>query len=111
MPSRSLRITILMLISALTGALAFLNLSVYYTIGIQKETAAYPFGGEGPVPYYYQSPELYAQVSLVWVCVFTLLSVIALIAIRKGGIQLKSWLTGIMLALVLSFILQGLVPS
>lgn len=46
------------------------NLSEFYTVGILKQTMGYPFGSEGPVPYYYQTAELYSIVNLIWGLIF-----------------------------------------
>ena len=59
------------IILSITGLLAFTNLEEWYVITILNRTAGYPFGGEGPTPYYYRTPELYALVSLVWGLLFT----------------------------------------
>jgi len=39
-------------------------------VKIQGRTAEYPFGGEGPTPYYYKTAELYSTVTLIWGIVF-----------------------------------------
>jgi hypothetical protein len=54
----------------LNGLLAWLSLAEWYAVKIQGHTAGYPFGGEGPVPYYYKSADLYATVNLVWGILF-----------------------------------------
>src|SRR4051812_9754744 len=45
---------------------SFINLSEWYIIAIQKDLRTYPFNGEGPVPYYYKSADLYSAVTLIW---------------------------------------------
>ena len=54
----------------LSGLFAFINLSEFVTIGILKQTSGYPFGGEGPVPWYYKTPKLYATVNLIFGLLF-----------------------------------------
>jgi hypothetical protein len=49
----------------LSGLFAFINLSEFLTVGILQQTSGYPFGGEGPSPWYYKSPQLYATVNLI----------------------------------------------
>lgn len=60
----------------LSGILSVSGLSEFYKVGIKNDTKLYPFGGEGPVPYYYQTAELYSNVTLTWgiifLCVFIL---------------------------------------
>ena len=56
----------------LSGLFSFLTLSEFYSIKILKETSEYPFGGEGPTPYYYKSADLYAAVNLIWGLLFLL---------------------------------------
>ncbi len=57
---------------SLIGSLLFalIGLSEYYDVAIKKETDLYPFGGEGPVPYFYRTAELYANVCLTYGLVF-----------------------------------------
>lgn len=50
----------------LSGLMTFMNLDEFVTIGLLKQTANYPFGGEGPVPWYYKTADLYAKVNLVF---------------------------------------------
>jgi hypothetical protein len=47
-----------------------MGLSEYYIVAIKKETELYPFGGEGPVPYFYKTAELYANVCLIYGLIF-----------------------------------------
>lgn len=71
------------IIIAITGLLAFTNLEEWYVISILSRTAGYPIGGEGPIPYYYRTPELYALVSLVWGLLFTGVFAFALLTMIK----------------------------
>lgn len=50
----------------LSGLMTFMNLEEFVTIGLLKQTANYPFGGEGPVPWYYKTADLYAKVNLAF---------------------------------------------
>lgn len=52
---------------------ACIGLSEYYIVSIKKEIELYPFGGEGPVPYFYGTAELYANVCLTYGLVFSAL--------------------------------------
>lgn len=54
----------------LSGLLALMNFSEWYNVKIQGRTAEYPFGGEGPAPYYYKTAELYSTVNLIWGIIF-----------------------------------------
>ena len=57
----------------LCGFYTFFGLSEFYKIGIKKRTEFYPFGTEGPVPYYYHSAELYSYVNLIYGIAFGIL--------------------------------------
>ena len=50
----------------LSGLMTFMNLEEFVTIGLLKQTTNYPFGGEGPVPWYYKTADLYAKVNLAF---------------------------------------------
>ena len=54
-----------------SGFLGITGLLEFYRVGIKKVTESYPFGGEGPVPYYYKTAELYSNVQLTWGIIFT----------------------------------------
>ena len=54
------------------------SLSEWYRIGIQKETIGYPLGGEGPVPYYYKTPDLYASVNGIFGAAFLFLTLLSI---------------------------------
>ncbi|SFS81967.1 hypothetical protein [Lutibacter maritimus] len=60
----------------LSGIFSFIGFSEFYNVRIKKEIEFYPFGGEGPVPYFYKTAELYSNVNLTWgiifLCVFSL---------------------------------------
>ncbi|MBB6002330.1 hypothetical protein [Arcicella rosea] len=50
----------------LSGLMTFMNLKEFVTIGLLKQTTNYPFGGEGSVPWYYETADLYAKVSFAF---------------------------------------------
>ncbi|GAA4327278.1 hypothetical protein GCM10023115_24840 [Pontixanthobacter gangjinensis] len=55
----------------------------FYTVSVKNETSNYPFGGEGPVPYYYKSQELYSEVVLNWGLIYLILFLTTSWAIMK----------------------------
>lgn len=71
----------------LSGLMTFMNLDEFVTIGLLKQTTNYPFGGEGPVPWYYKTAELYAKVNLV----FGLAFLSAFIATIWTTLKRKKW--------------------
>ena len=84
-PSRR-RPWILMLPILIGLLMAYMNLEEGYIVGVIRDITGYPFGGEGPVPYYYKTPELYARVNVVFGGVFlclTLLSIWSLVKNRR----------------------------
>ncbi len=50
----------------LSGLMTFMNFEEFVKIGLLKQTVDYPFGGEGPVPWYYKTADLYPKVILVF---------------------------------------------
>ena len=54
----------------LSGLFAFVNLQEFVTVGIFQKTGGYPFGGEGPTPWYYKTAQLYATVNLTFGLLF-----------------------------------------
>lgn len=94
---------------SINGSLAILNLGEFYKIGIRKQVSGYPFGGEGPVPYYYKTAELYSTVSLVWGLLF--LSALAFVIwamLKRKKIVLT---LGVTLFLVLALLIHGLIGT
>jgi len=57
----------------LSGLFALANLSEFVSVGIFKKTSGYPFGGEGPTPWFYKSAQLYATVNLIFGVLFLIL--------------------------------------
>ena len=54
----------------LSAIFSFLNIYEFVVVGLLKRTEGYPFGDEGPMPWYYESAELYAVVTCIWGIVF-----------------------------------------
>jgi glycopeptide antibiotics resistance protein len=54
----------------LSGLFAFANLSEFVAVGMLNKTSGYPFGGEGPTPWFYKSAQLYATVNLIFGILF-----------------------------------------
>jgi hypothetical protein len=77
---------------------AVMDLSEYYIVGISKDIDGYPFGGEGPVPYFYRTAELYAAVCLTYGVLFSFLAILGILNIWK------KWINGHLL-FVLVFLL------
>jgi hypothetical protein len=71
----------------LNGFFTFFGISEFYIVGIKKDTELYPFGGEGPVPYYYETAELYATVSLIYGLAFGILLGIGIWNWKKNKIN------------------------
>ncbi len=50
----------------LSGLMTLMHLEEFVTIGVLKQTTNYPFGRDGPVPWYYKTADLYAKVNLAF---------------------------------------------
>lgn len=97
-----LKILILNLVAIiLNGLLAFVNLLEWYVVAVQKQTTAYPFGAEGPVPYYYQTAELYSTISLLWGILFLAVFIFAIFTLIRS--QRKSTYIALFLTIFLAF--------
>ena len=95
------------IIILILGILASAHFYEWYSIEILKNLKGYPFGGEGPTPYYYKTPELYALVNLVWGIIFTITFISALISIFKKS---QIWLvatSGISILAISLMLIQG----
>ncbi|MBL0340681.1 MAG: hypothetical protein IPP71_07015 [Bacteroidetes bacterium] len=91
----------------LSGLLTLMNLSEFYIIGILDKTAGYPFGGEGPTPYYYKTARLYSTVNLIWGVIFLTTLVLAIRTTIKGQRKNIFWFLGLTILLILGQFLQG----
>ncbi|MDN3594187.1 hypothetical protein [Zunongwangia endophytica] len=87
------------------GIFSLLCLSEFYKVGILQETKNYPFGGEGPVPFYYKTADLYSNVTLVYGSIFTILLIIGIWNIKNNKVNEKI-LFCITCALILIQVLQ-----
>jgi len=54
----------------LSGLFAFINFQEFVTVSILQKSAGYPFGGEGPTPWYYKTSRLYSTVNLIFGLLF-----------------------------------------
>jgi hypothetical protein len=100
-------LTISIVTICICGLLTLLNLSEFYTIGILKQTDGYPFGGEGPIPYYYQTAELYSTVNFIWGFIFLSTLVLAIKTTIKGQRRMGLIVFGITLFLLLTKFFHG----
>jgi hypothetical protein len=91
----------------LSGAMMIMNLWEFYKTGILKQTSEYPFGGEGPVPYYYKTAEMYSGVMLVWGIVFFLTMAFAILTILKRQKSRTLMAFGLTLLLIIAMYIQG----
>ena len=57
----------------LSGLFSLQGFYEFYNVRVLEETDSYPFGGEGPVPYYYKTAELYSNVNLTYGLIFGVL--------------------------------------
>lgn len=102
-------ITIALLAIILSGLMSIINLKEFLLIAVFNETGSYPFGGEGPTPYYYQTAELYSTVTLIWGLLFLTILLIALWAFIKAHQKTVIGLLGLTILFILGQLLQGLI--
>jgi hypothetical protein len=91
----------------LSGLLALVNISEWYIVKIQNQTSEYPFGGEGPTPYYYRTAELYSTVSLIWGVVFLTVLFFTIWTILKDRRELTLILLGTTFLLLIGLFING----
>ena len=87
--------------------MAFMNFSEWYVVNIQGRSAEYPFGGEGPTPYYYETAELYSTVNLIWGIVFLSVLLFSSWTIIKGRKKLTAISFCTTLILLLGLFIHG----
>jgi hypothetical protein len=100
-------LTISILTIILSGLFTLVNLSEFYLIGILNKTEGYPFGGEGPTPYFYKTAGLYSAVNLVWGLLFLTTLLLSIWTILKGQRNKVFWFWGLTVLLILGQILHG----
>lgn len=90
------------IIACINGLMAFINLSEFYIVGILNKTDGYPFSGEGQVPYYYETAELYSKVNLIWGLLFLMILIFVIKAIVDGNMKRIFLSLGLTLLLLFS---------
>src|SRR5690606_5037214 len=99
--------TICRLTIILCGLFTVINVSEFYLIGILKKTYDYPFGGEGPTPYYYKTAGLYSTVNFIWGLIFLATLLLTIWTIIKGQRKNIFWFLGLTVLLILGQFLHG----
>lgn len=89
------------------GLFTLVNLGEFFLIGILNKTDGYPFGGEGPTPYFYKTAGLYSTVNLIWGLIFLTTLLLAVWTIIKGQRKNVFWFLGLTILLILGQFLQG----
>lgn len=91
----------------LSSFFAFFGLYEFCKVGILNQTEFYPFGGEGPVPYYYQTAQLYSYINLIYGIIFGTLIGIAIWNWKRN--KINGFVTfGLTIILILIQIFHGL---
>lgn len=89
---------------ALAGGMAYLYGAEFVTVAILRQTAGYPFGGEGPTPWTYQTAARYASftgsIGLPALCLFGL-ALWAMMKQKAALLGLSLFLTVLLLAVAL----------
>lgn len=84
-----------------------MNLGEFYLISILNKTDGYPFGGEGPTPYYYKTAGLYSTVNLIWGLIFLATLLLTIRTTIKGQRKNVFWFLGLTILLILGQFLHG----
>ena len=87
----------------------FMNLQEWIKIGILHQVKEYPFGGEGPVPYYYKNAKLYSLVMFVWGVLYSINMTFGIISITKNRVKLTYLSLSILVTLFIGQFLHGLI--
>ena len=74
---------------------------------IQGRTSEYPFGGEGPTPYYYKTAELYSTVTLIWGIVFLTVLIFSTWTVLTRKKKLTAISFGATILLILGLFIHG----
>jgi len=93
----------------IAGLLAFMHLEEWFMIGVMGKTAGYTFGAEGPTPYYYKTPDLYAKVNLIWGILFSAALTFGIITIVKKNIVGLITALGTTVLMAVIMVAQGMI--
>lgn len=83
----------------------------WYQIAILDQIEGYPFGGEGPVPYYYKDKYTYATNALIWAVIFICAMVCSAYALYTKKQSLQNIFSAITLALLVGMICNGMIGT
>jgi heme A synthase len=100
-------LTISILTILLSGLFALMNMSEFYVIRILDKTEGYPFGGEGPTPYYYKTAWIYSIVHLLWGIVFLTTLLLAIWTMKNENREKAFWIFGLTILLIFGQLLHG----
>ena len=104
--------TLVDICAVLTIVIAFLaaavDLGEFVRIGLLKEYGGYPFGGEGPTPWYYKAPRSYSLYCLAFAILFFSVAVASSISFRRKQTAMVVTLFAVLIC-VLGY--QLLVPT
>ena len=102
---------VFLIVSTLTillgGLLTFFNFSEWFSVSVLHMTGSYPFGGEGPTPYYYRTADLYSTVMLVWGILFLMPLSYGIWTIIKGQRARTILTLGLTLLLLVVMYIHG----
>ena len=85
---------------------AFL-LGEWYNLGIKQNTEGYPFGGEGPKPYYYQSLGTYLTNNLTWAAIFATILMFSIFTITHKNRRLQYCSFGLLIVSIIAMFING----
>ena len=86
-----------------------MHLEEWYMISVLEKTAGYPFGGEGPTPYYYKTPDLYSTVNLIWEILCSAALTFGIATIVKKNVTGLITALGITVLLAVTLVAQGII--
>jgi hypothetical protein len=93
----------------LNGFFAVICISEWYLIGFLDKSKDYPFGGEGPAPYYYKTKELYVTVNQIWGIIFGIMTLVLIWTFLKNKTRLMITTVLISWILIILKISHGLI--
>jgi hypothetical protein len=85
----------------------WLNLSEFFTVGLLQKISGYPFGGEGPTPWYYQSAQVYAVYNLSIGLLFLAASILMFWGLYKSNRSIVFITFGVTLLLLVFQLSMG----